>query len=74
MKVNFSLSVFALLSLVLPNVESAGLYEAVKSFKPCLDAAAQLRVNLDRAMTAPEDWAEKCFVACLAKNMGNVRN
>lgn len=73
MKFSVSLVVCVLTFVIVPNVvEGAGLFEAVQAFKPCLDKANQRKISLVAALTAPEDWYEKCFIACLAKKMGNV--
>lgn len=72
MKTSVSLTFAVLWVALVFEVNCAGLFEAVQSVKPCLDKASQKKISLVAALTAPEDWYEKCFVACLAKKMGNV--
>lgn len=72
MKISIALLLGAIAFVAISEVKCAGLFEAVQSIKPCLDKATQKKISLIAALTAPEDWYEKCFVACLAKKMGNV--
>lgn len=71
MKISISF-ILCVVVAVISEVKCAGLFQAVQSIKPCLDKATQKKISLIAALTAPEDWYEKCFVACLAKKMGNV--